>query len=98
MSGWYLRISWRYELLIFAMSAPTSRSSVRYHSATFASVLRGRGGRAEPELLLDDDDELDEDDVQLLPPAAACSFIRRNCSSAAAFCFASRSSRSRCTR
>src|SRR3954469_13898260 len=80
MSGWYLRISWRYEVLICAMSAPGDRSSTRYHSDSWASCVPGRGGRPDDP----DPDEPDEDDVDELvePPRAACSFIRRNASSA----------------
>src|ERR1041385_7813015 len=95
-------MSWRYELLIWDISAPGCRSSTRYQSASWAPCEPGRGGRAPEED--DDDDAVDELDVDdqldpgIGPPRAACSFILRNASSAAARCRASRSSRSLCTR
>src|SRR6185436_7299637 len=65
-----------------------------YHSRSCASVLPGRGGRELLwyELLWY---ELDDGPLDAGPERAACSFIRRNASSAAARCRASRSLRSR---
>src|SRR5882672_7191948 len=95
MSGWYLRIIWRYDDLICGISAPSWRSRTRYHSSSFASVLPGRGGRLVPPELLEPLELLELDELLVVsPPRAACSFIRRNASSAAARCLASRSSRS----
>src|ERR1043165_2229050 len=82
MSGWYLRISWRYDVLIAAMSAPTSRSSTLYHSVTCGS-LRAERGMLGP--LLDELELLPLCELHEPPPFAACSFMRRNASSAAAF-------------
>src|SRR3954452_11013142 len=65
MSGWYLRIICRYDVLICAMSAPTWRSSTRYHSSTWASVLPGRGGPDYPADPDPDEPDDDEDDDQL---------------------------------